>query len=440
MVKVPLFLAVLVLCGPTSSASQWPAWRGAGGDGICAESNLPVHWTTNQNVRWYVALPERGNSTPIVWSNRVFITQAISALSRRTVICFDRQDGRQLWQNGLVSMEKECNSEANPQCTPSPVTDGQRVIAWFGSAGLFCYDLDGRQLWRRDLGKQTHTAGYASSPVLYKELCLLNFGPGDRSFLVAVNKRTGKTVWRYDFPPFGPHLKREDFGENLKAGQPIKTPKVSEVDGSWATPIVVPVEGHDELVAAVPLHLLGLAPATGKKLWTCDGPNIGAYTSPFFGDGVVAFMGSGFRGTMLAVRPGGRGNVTATHRLWFEYPQNGKVCLATGIISQRHFYQVTSSGFARCRDLATGNGVWEERLVGPGADNGCWSSPLLAGDRLYVANRSADVFILRTGPKFECLATNSIGGERMTASLAAAGGDLFLRTDKHLWCVSDRKD
>jgi len=137
------------------------------------------------------------------------------------------------------------------------------------------------------------------------------------------------------------------------------------------------------------------------------------------------------------VRPGGRGNVTGTHRVWIQYTGNSKTCIGAGLVAQAHIYQMNGMGFAECRDLKTGELVWEERLTGTGARNASWSSPVLAGDRLYLANQNADVFVLRASPKFQCLATNSIGGGPMNASLAFSDGDIFLRTDKRLWCIGE---
>ncbi len=135
-------------------AGNWPAWRGPGGNGICDEKRLPLHWSTNENVRWHVSLPDRGNSTPIAWRERVFLTQFVERDNRCTVMCFDRREGSLLWQAGPTLAEKERSYSENPPCTPSPVTDGARVVAWFGSAGVFCYDFSGRELWHRDLGRQ----------------------------------------------------------------------------------------------------------------------------------------------------------------------------------------------------------------------------------------------------------------------------------------------
>jgi outer membrane protein assembly factor BamB len=421
-------------------AGNWPAWRGPDGNGISRERDLPLRWGTNENVRWAAPLPERGNSTPVVWSQRVFVTQAILKENRRTLMCFDRQNGTLLWQAGTTWAEKDSGGGANPPCTPSPVTDGERVIVWFGSAGLHCYGLDGRELWRRDLGRQSHVWGYASSPVIHRDLCFLNFGPGQRSFVTAVDKQTGLTVWQQDVPPIKGDAKWEDFGGDLKEWKRLGSPAVADVSGSCATPLVVSGAGGDEVVVALPLRMVAFARGTGENLWSCEGPNTGAYGSPFAGDGLVAFFGSGLRNSALVVRPGGRGNVTLTHRLWHQYPSNSKSCIGSGVILDGHIYQVTMMGFVQCLELQTGRTVWEERLTGPGAKNSSWSSVVLAGDRLYVPNQSADVFVLRAAPRFECLATNSIGGEPMNASLAVSDGALFLRTDRRLWCFAkDRK-
>lgn len=430
-----LFFVASTLAGVTEN---WPAWRGAGGSGICRETKLPLRWSTNENVRWQATLPDRGNSTPIVWGERVFTTQAVG--SRRTLMCLDRRDGKLLWQCGPTWLEKEETHPENPPCSPSPVTDGRRVIAWFGSAGVYCYGFNGRELWHRDLGRQSHQWGYAASPVLSGDLCYLNFGPGERSFLIALDKRTGKTVWQYHAPRIGAEAKWEEFGGEAGFGERPDAPKLSEVAGSWGTPLIVRAGAHEELVVPFPMRLMAFAPNTGAPLWTCTGPNIGAYSSPFCGGGIVCLNASGLSNTIVAVRPGGQGDVTATHRLWIQRSGHGKTCLGAGVIYKGHFYQVNMTGFVECRVIETGEMLWEERLTGTGARNASWSAPVLAGDRLYAANQNADVFVLRAGPKFECLATNSIGGEPMNASLAVSDGEIFIRTDKRLWCIGATKN
>src|SRR2546423_2827117 len=282
---LPFCVVLLLLFGSDAVvADNWPEWRGPQGTGICTETNLPSVWGTNQNIRWKTALPEPGNSTPVVWGNRVFVTQAIG--NRRTLMCCDRADGKVVWQSG-VAAEKEPTHATNPYCSGSPATDGKRVIASFGSAGLYCYDFHGKELWHRDLGKQTHMWGVSSSPVIRGDSFFLNFGPGDRTFLIALERKTGRTLWEDDEP----------------GG------KSDKYIGSWSTPMLIDTEKRQELVAAWPERVAAYNPKTGSELWTCRGLNPLVYASPLYAEGVVVAMG-GFNGSSLALRPGGSGDVT----------------------------------------------------------------------------------------------------------------------------------
>ena len=429
-----LCIALLAFTVIQLEADQWPAWRGPGANGIYGGIPLPLLWSTNQNVHWQTPLPGPGNSTPIIWDQRVFITQAVEKTSRRAVICFDRRDGKILWEAGPIWTSKETTSPENPPCTPSPVTDGKRVIAWFGSAGVYCFDFAGHELWNRDLGRQSHMYGYGASPLVYHDLCIINFGPGLRSFVVALDKRTGKIVWQYNPQPIPQDAKFENYGGEASWQKPGGM-ALAEIAGSWATPLLARADHSDEIVVALPFKINGLAPKNGAELWTCSGPNNGIYSAPFIGEGTVVLNSSGFRNAITAVRPGGRGDVTTTHRAWIQNLA-AKPSIGSGVIFKNHIYQINTSGFAECRNLGTGTLVWEERLTGSGALNSSWSSALLDGDRLYLANRNADVFVLRASPKFELLATNSIGAGPMNSSPAASDGDLFLRTDQALFRIS----
>jgi len=399
------------------NAGNWPQWRGPQGTGISTERNLPLRWGTNENVSWRTPLPERGNSTPIVWDQRVFITQAEG--TRRTVRCFNRTDGKLLWQSGVTYPDKEVSHETNPLCSASPVTDGERVIVSFASAGLYCYDFNGKELWHRDLGKQAHIWGNGASPIIHGELCILNFGPGERTFLFAVSKKTGQTVWQVDEPG-------GSFGESKPGEKPNWV-------GSWSTPIVTNLNNRDELIMTWPKRVAAYDPRIGKELWTCQGLNPLVYTSPLYADGMVVAMG-GFGGMALAVRAGGNGDVTGTHRLW-HHPKT-KQRIGSGVIEDGHIYILNDPGVAECYELKTGKLLWEERLAGPGADNSSWSSMVLADGRLYAINHSGDTFVLKASPKFELLATNALG-EPANASLAVSDGNIFIRTHKALWCIAD---
>lgn len=417
---VPMFTLAVLLTVPMLHAENWPSWRGPEGIGVSNESNLPLQWSRNENVRWKVKLPERGNSTPIVWEDRVFLTQPLEQDNQRTLMCLNRADGKTLWQAGTIYGEQEPTHRTNPYCSASPVTDGQRVIAWFGSAGLFCYDLDGKQLWKAELGVQEHEWGYAASPVIHGNLCFLNFGPGSNEFVVAFDKTNGREVWRYDLPkPTAEQLKRDD---NLR--------------GSWSTPLVIRTGGRDELILTLPERVIAFDPPTGKILWTCEGLGSLVYTSPMWGDGVLVALG-GYHRACLAVRPGGSGDVTESLRVW-QQPKS-KLLLGSGVVHQGHIYVTDMQGIARCLDLATGEPVWQERLKASGADNATWSSMILTADeRLYLLNQAGDTFVLKAQPEFELLATNSLA-ETTNSTTVISDGQIFIRTHEHLWCIGPRK-
>ena len=423
---VPYFrwflLLTLMAFGGVTSAENWPAWRGPRGDGTCSEQGLPTTWSRTENVAWKVALPERGNSTPIVWNDRVFITQTLEREGRRTLMCFDRQDGRLLWQEGTAWPEKEPTHGTNPACSASPVTDGERVVAWFGSAGLFCYDLQGTLLWKRDLGVQRHVWGYGSSPLLHGDLCFLNFGPGERSFLIAVNKRTGETIWQHDEP-----INRQGTSEA----------KFSNADyyGSWSTPLICDLDGRSELIISFPFRVCSFDATTGRQRWTCSGINPLIYTSPIVADDIVVAMG-GYGGMSVAVKTGGSGD--GTKEIILSSHTRTKQRIGTGTILNGVVYVNNYPGIAECFDLRTGQLVWEQRMTGEKSRSTNWSSVMIADGLCYTMTQGGDCFVFRAGPQFELVAVNSLG-EPSNASPAASDGQLFLRTDRHLWCIGDKR-
>ena len=392
-----------------STSGNWPTWRGPNADGISSETDLPIRWSTKENVLWRTPLPEAGNSTPVVWGQHIFLTQPIADGDRRTLICIDRDSGRVLWQSGVQVGTDERTHRTNPYASASPVTDGERVICWFGSGGLAAYDYGGRELWRTDLGRHDHRFGYGGSPVLNGDLVFLNFGPGSREFVVAVNKKTGEEVWRHESP----------------------TPGEDDIYGTWSTPFIAKWEGGAQLISALRGELAGLDPESGKVLWHTPTFGIQAKSSPVAGEGVVVMSGD-MESSELAVRLGGKGDVTDTHVLWKRDPAKRRV--GTGIIHNGYIYSVQTSGIADCVKLETGEVVWEERLRGSGGSNAVWSSPVLAGNRLYIMNQAGNVIVYRTGTKFEVLSLNSMD-EPSNSSVVPSDGKLFLRTHKALWAI-----
>jgi outer membrane protein assembly factor BamB len=420
--------ALLWLALPFTSAvaSNWPSWRGPNGDGTSPEKNVPLKWSATNNVRWKTPLPEPGDSSPIVWSNRVFITQAFEREGGRAVICFDRRDGRQLWKSGTTWKQPEKRYGKNPFCAASPVTDGDRVIAFFGSAGLFCFDMGGSELWRRDLGQQDHEWSYAASPLIHGDLCLLYFGPGLNARMLAFDKHTGKTLWEFEEPPLEKRPRTDGFQGNEERG----------VTGTFATPIIVKADGRDELVQLFPQRAWAFDPRTGDPLWNCDGLNELIYCSPIFCNGVLVAMG-GFKGTTIAIKPGGKGDVTASHRLW--QSMRTKDRLGSGIVAGDHVYVLNTEGIAECLELTTGNSLWQERVKGSGAKGESWSSMVLVDGHLLVLNKSGETVVLKASPKFEFVGVNPLNNELANSSHALSDGDVFIRTHQHLWCIGEAK-
>lgn len=432
--SVALFSTTLLAA---AHAQNWPNWRGPDGISKSTEKNLPTKWDRDTNVRWKVDLPDRGNSTPVVWGDQVFVTQAIEKDGTRSLLCFDRKTGKELWQAGTKHEGKEATHKTNPYCSPSPVTDGERVIVWYGSAGLFCYDMKGRELWSRELGPQKHIWGVGSSPILYGDLCILSFGPGENEFVIAVNKKTGETVWKVDQLPLADELKLSGPANNGSVDPERDSPSLAKkLRGSWATPLIIKAGGRDELIVPLPRRVSAFDPETGKKLWTCGGLGPLTYGSPAWGEGVLVIMG-GYHSASLAVRPGGTGDVTKTHRVW--HRPKSSLRLGTGIIYDGHWYVSDMKSIVECIDLKSGKTVWKKRLSGSEGSGDIWGSLTMTSDGLlYMLNKSGDTFVFRASPEFEQIAKNSLG-ETTNSSVAISQGDLFIRTHKALWCIGKKK-
>ena len=380
---MPRFRAprTVVLCAAVPTfADNWPAWRGADGSGLSSEKNLPLTWSATENVCWKVELPERGNSTPSVWGDRIFLTQATDKSTKRAVMCLARADGKLLWKQETDYKDKEPTHPTNPYCSGSPVTDGTHVIACLGSAGMVCYDVNGKELWRKDVGKLIHIWGNSPSPILYGDLCIVWAGPGNIQKLLALDKNTGKTVWEHD-----------ESGGKSGDGRPYI--------GSWATPIVVRVKDHDELLLGVPEKLKAFDPKTGKELWACAGLHNKSgdelvYTSPVYADGVAVAV-AGFTGASMAVKVGGSGDVT-TQRLWY-HPQNGQR-IGSPVIVDQHVYIIDEGGGAHCLELLTGKDLWKGARI-PGTT---WSSPVAAAAGCIYRPRRATSWCWQRGPSSRC--------------------------------------
>jgi outer membrane protein assembly factor BamB len=421
------FLGACVLTA-TAGAADWPGWRGPTGQGQCAEKHLPLEWDAKKNVKWKAPLPDAGTSTPAVWGDKVFVTQAgdktlwppqgsnggVAIGRKRSLLCFDRANGKLLWQKDVIYGEKESTHPTNPYCSASPAVDGERVVVSYGSAGMYCYDFSGKELWKVDAGKMEHIWGNASSPVLYGDLAILWCGPGENQTLLAVNKKTGEKVWEY----------KEPGGDS--------GPK--KWLGSWSTPIIARVKDADQLLLSAPNVFKSFDPKTGKELWNCAGLTNLVYTSPLYADGIAVAM-SGFHGHALAVKLGGSGDITKD-RLWHHTKSNPQR-IGSGVIAGGHIYMLPDSGTPQCIELKTGEELWSKQIdKRPGG--GAWGSMVHADGKLYVIDRSGTALVFAASPKYQLLATNPLR-EHTDSSPAISNGEIFIRTFKHLWCISDKK-
>jgi outer membrane protein assembly factor BamB len=285
------------------------------------------------------------------------------------------------------------------------VTDGQRVIASHGSAGLVCYDFAGQELWRYDVGKLEHLWGTASSPILYGDLCIQWCGPGERQFLLAVNKHTGEKVW--ETPEEG--------------GDTGITSKVFR--GSWSTPLVARVGDADQLIFAVPFKLKGYDPLTGRELWSSKGPGTYCYSSPLFVEGLAIFGRE-------VVKLGGTGDITADR----QQQRVGAMYISTAVIAGDYLYTYNDVGVPACYDWKTGEELWKDQIEKRPGGQTAWGSPVHAAGRIYITDQRGTTSVFAAGPKYAHLATNELN-ERTNASIANSGGAIFLRTHKHLWCL-----
>jgi outer membrane protein assembly factor BamB len=412
---------LLVLLAATAAlAEEWPAWRGPTGQGFSSEKSIPTTWSETENVRWKVPLENQGNSTPVVWGDKIFLTQATAGGGQRSLLCFARDDGRLLWQKDVAYSQKERNWNERWYANASPVLDGERAVVSFGSAGMFCYDFDGNEVWKReDLGAWDHAFGNGSSPVLYGDLAILLCGPNEkgRNFLLAVDKKTGKTAWEQDI----------SFG-------------------AWSTPLIAKVEGQDQLILGWAQdvkgrpedqwgYLYGLDPTSGKELWRCQGFSSYGYASPLYADGIAVGM-AGYGGSALAVKLGGSGDITGD-RLWL-HPRNTQR-VGSGMLIDGHVYIVEENGVPHCYDVQTGEEKWKVTQR-PGSGASTWGSMVHVDGRLYVLMRNGETLVFAAKPTYELLTVNALGKREATnSSLAISKGQIFIRTFGHLWCIEAKQ-
>ncbi len=412
--KKLLTLLVTIVSATASFAANWPQWRGPFLNGLSKEKNLPVHWSTEENITWKLALPSWSASTPIIWKNSIFLNVADG--NDLYLWCVERTEGTPVWKkllgNGNVKMRKQNMS------SPSPVTDGKRVYVMTGTGVLKGFDFSGRELWARNLPKEYGpfglNFGYASSPLLFEDSIYVQVLHGmttdDPSYVMRIDSKTGKTLWKVE----------------------RSTTAVYESTDSYTTPTVLRYDSKVEIVVTGADCVTGHDPATGKELWRGNGLNpennrtYRIVASPVVADGIV-YVPSRVR-PLLAFRAGGRGTVTESHRIWSFH--NGPD-VPTPTTDGKYFYIVNDKGIMWCLDAKTGRARWGPQRIKPGIYS---SSPVLADRKLYVTNEDGLTVVVKAGPQFAILAQNSLS-DYCLSSPAISDGQIFIRTAQYLYCI-----
>lgn len=385
-------------------AKYWPRWRGPSGQGVANGSGYPDTWSPTQNVSWKTPVPGSGNSSPIVWGDRIFLTTAYDNGRRMSIVAFNRTTGQRLWEAFAPEGKSPYgNHYKNGYASATPATDGQRVYASFGARGLFAVDLAGKVAWHHDLGRMDAYHGTAGSPLLYKDRLILYQDQFNDSFIAAFDTKTGRELWR--------------------------TRREAQV--GWGTPIAIRVGDHDEIIVNSQWSVRAYNPDNGVELWSCRGTTDEVIPTPVVGYGLV-FCSSGRAGPTLAIRPGGRGDVTKTHVAWTS--PRGSPFVPSPILYGEHLYMINDmASIVTCLDAMTGKVVWQSRL-GVAQREGFSASPVAVDGKLFFTNDEGETFVLKAGPTFELLRVNKLG-ESTLATPALVGGRWYMRTDRNLWAI-----
>lgn len=395
--------------------SDWSRFRGPGGMGTSTAKGLPVTWSAKENIAWKLDLPGPGASSPIVFGDHIYLTCYTGYIVegktsgspedlQRHLIAVRRSDGTIEWNKETpAKLPEETQIRDHGFAANTPAADAERVYVFHGKTGVFAFDHKGKQLWQADVGSKTNGWGTSASPVLYKDLVLINASV-ESSSLVALDRSTGQEKWR-----------------------------AGKIHEAWNTPVVVKSQaGRDELVVCTQGKVLAFNPDDGQPLWSCN-TDIGWYMvpSPVASDGIVYCLGGRSGVAALAVRTGGTGDVTATHRLWTKLKGSN---VSSPVFHEGHLYWThEQSGIAYCARADTGELVYEQRLQRAGQ---FYSSAILADGRLYYLTRDGKTFVIAAKPEFEQLAMNDLGdGSTFNGSPAIDGSRLLIRSNKALYCL-----
>lgn len=380
---------------------QWPSWRGPRSDGSSKETGIPTSFSEDKNVRWKLELPGIGHSSPIVWGDRMFVTWCDLETKERVLACVDRVKGSILWKKMVLTAPLEKKHRLNSYSSATPATDGKHVwVAFmdFPAMVVACYDFTGKEIWRKSPGKLLSKHGFCSSPVLYENMVILNGDQDAQGYLIAYEKTTGKEVWR--------------------TLRPNKT-------RSYCTPVILQAGGKDQLVMSGSKSVASYDPKTGKQLWIINGPTE-QYVASLVMTQNILFMTAGFpEFHLMGIHPDGK---VAWHH--DDISPREASYVPSPVAYGDLFFVVSDRGFLSCFEAKTGKRLWMEKL---GRRHS--SSPVLVEGNLYIPADEGDVYVVKADAKFNLLSKNRLG-ETCYASPAISHGEMYIRTLKHLYCIS----
>lgn len=431
-----LWATPVALAAEPSVLTNWHQWRGPLASGVAPQGNPPTEWSETKNIRWKVAVPGVGSSTPIVWGDRIFLLTAIktertvdtvpppqdqpknsfgivapNSYHQFVVLCLDRKTGKTLWKRVAAELvPHEGHHPDNDYASASPTTDGKHLFVSFGSRGVFCYDLDGHKIWERDLGdlKTRNSFGEGSSPALYGDTLVSTWDQEQNSFIVAQDAATGEVRWRQD---------RDEVT-------------------SWATPLILERAGRVQVIVNATTRVRSYDLKTGELLWECGGQVTNVTPSPVATDKLAICM-SGYRGSACYALPfDQRGDLTGTDKIVWQHGRGTPYIPSPLLYDDRLYFTQSNVGILTCLEASTGKPLFERTRL-PEIGN-MYASPVAAAGRVYLTSRSGTTLVIRHADTFEVLATNQLD-DYTDASPAIVGDEIFLRGMKHLYCIGEGK-
>ena len=404
LIAAPADVRIIAVEG--EGAKYWPRWRGPSGQGDVPPGQYTDTWTAKSAV-WKTTVPGRGNSSPIVWGDRIFLTTGYGNGEKLSMLAFSRADGKQLWETFIPQSGVEYVHSKNGFASATPTTDGNLVYASFGRHGLFAFDFQGRLVWSHKFGILDNYHGPAGSPVLYKDRIFIfqdaNPAPGQTAFVGAFDKLTGRQLWMTP--------RRETVG--------------------WGTAVVINTGERDELVVSSQYRVAAYDPATGRELWTVRGNTYEVIPTPVVGHGLL-FASSGRAGPTISIRPGGSGDVTSTHVAWSS--PRGSPFVPSGLLVGDLLYLINDmQSILTVYEAATGALVYQDRL-GVAIREGFSASPVHVNGKVFFTNDDGQTFVVQAGRQFKLLATNELG-EQTLASPALVDGTWYWRTATSLRAI-----